>query len=107
MSARRESLTLHDAEKGAPAYEPASLGDHLRGRQFSVTSDDVCDSLAEDGPMLTPAIGGHCRGRSRQTSPKLEGQTHADDCHVRDFPRDSTSFCLKIRAWDLVHQARL
>lgn len=41
MSARRESLTLHDAEKAAPAYEPASLGDHLRGRQFSVTSDDV------------------------------------------------------------------
>lgn len=41
MSARRESLVLHDAEKAAPVYEPASLGDHLRGRQFSVTSDDV------------------------------------------------------------------
>lgn len=62
MSARRESLTFHDAEKAAPAYEPASLGDHLHGRQFSVTSDDVSDDSNRDDPMLTSTTGSHCRG---------------------------------------------
>ncbi|TLD18661.1 hypothetical protein E2P81_ATG09959 [Venturia nashicola] len=51
MSARHESTVYHDAEKAAPAYEPAGLGDHLRGRQFSVTSDDVAIVEADQGKL--------------------------------------------------------
>ncbi|RDI77944.1 hypothetical protein Vi05172_g12071 [Venturia inaequalis] len=59
MSARRESLTFHDAEKAAPAYEPASLGDHLHGRQFSVTSDDVAIVEADQGKLHRNLKGRH------------------------------------------------
>jgi yeast amino acid transporter len=40
MSLRRESITLENAEKKGPV-ETAPLGDHVRGRQFSLEPHDV------------------------------------------------------------------
>ena len=43
MSARKESLSLADPEKQVKSdpVDPASLDDHLRGRQFSLDNHDV------------------------------------------------------------------
>jgi yeast amino acid transporter len=60
MSTNRESLNLHDAEKQAPPYqEPAGLGEHLRGRQFSVTSDDVAIVEADQNKLHRNLKGRH------------------------------------------------
>ncbi|RMZ83933.1 hypothetical protein DV737_g1493, partial [Chaetothyriales sp. CBS 132003] len=60
MSARRESLTLADPEKQpASAVEPASLGEHLRGRQFSVDPHDVAMVEADQGKLHRNLKGRH------------------------------------------------
>lgn len=60
MSARRESLTLADPEKRpAGVAEPASLGAHLRGRQFSVQGDDVAIVQADQGKLHRNLKGRH------------------------------------------------
>jgi hypothetical protein len=56
MSARRESLTLENAEKKEPV-EPASLGEHARGRQFSVEQPDV-DMVEADQAKLHRRLKG-------------------------------------------------
>jgi amino acid transporter len=60
MSADKESNVLHDSEKHAPPYqEPASLGEHLRGRQLSVTSDDVAIVEADQNKLHRNLKGRH------------------------------------------------
>ena len=61
MSARRESLTLADPEKNPKhePVEPASLADHLRGRQFSVHADDVGIVQADQGQLHRGLKGRH------------------------------------------------
>lgn len=61
MSVRRESLTI--AEKGPNIYDeaaqPGTLGDHLRGRQFSVQKgDDVHQLVAADQNQLKKGLKG-------------------------------------------------
>ncbi|KAK4941165.1 hypothetical protein LTR10_018838 [Elasticomyces elasticus] len=60
MSARRESLTLANPEK-APIepVEPAGLGDHLRGRQFSVDATDVGIVTADQNKLHRNLQGRH------------------------------------------------
>ncbi|KAI1629104.1 amino-acid permease [Exophiala viscosa] len=60
MSARRESLTLANPEK-APVepVEPAGLGDHLRGRQFSVDATDVGIVTADQNKLHRNLHGRH------------------------------------------------
>ena len=60
MSSRRESLSLADPEKkAAPPVEPAGLGDHLRGRQFSVDANDVAIVSADQGKLHRNLRGRH------------------------------------------------
>lgn len=58
MSARRESVelekTTHDVVK-----EPASLGDHLRGRQFSVDAQDRAVVVADQNMLHRDLKGRH------------------------------------------------
>lgn len=58
MSARRESLTLQEEEKKEP-LEPAGLGDHLRGRQFSLEAQDVEIVQADQGQLHRNLKGRH------------------------------------------------
>jgi amino acid transporter len=61
MSSRRESLNLTDPEKhpkGAPV-EPAPLGDHVRGRQFSLEPHDVAIVEADQGKLHRNLKGRH------------------------------------------------
>ncbi len=61
MSVRRESLTIADPEKHPQAekVEPAGLGAHLRGRQFSVQEDDVVIVEADQGKLQRQLKGRH------------------------------------------------
>ncbi|KIW82102.1 hypothetical protein Z517_05129 [Fonsecaea pedrosoi CBS 271.37] len=61
MSERRESLTLQDPEKRAKsdAVDPASLADHLRGRQFSVDAHDVAIVETDQGKLHRNLRGRH------------------------------------------------
>lgn len=63
MSARRESLSLADPEKRSRAQsvsvEPASLGAHLRGRQFSVDANDVAIVEADQSKLHRRLKGRH------------------------------------------------
>lgn len=58
MSARRESLTLAE-KKDVEVGEPASLGDHIRGRQFSVDPQDVGIVEADQGKLHRDLKGRH------------------------------------------------
>jgi yeast amino acid transporter len=58
MSTRRESLTLADAEKH-DAVDPASLGQHARGRQFSIEAQDVAMVEADQGKLHRSLKGRH------------------------------------------------
>lgn len=51
MSARRESLTIAEKNDVEIATEPASLGEHLRGRQFSVEPQNVEIVEADQGKL--------------------------------------------------------
>lgn len=57
MSARRESVTLEDKVIEKP--EPASLGEHLHGRQFSVAPPDVAIVEADQGKLRRDLKGRH------------------------------------------------
>ncbi|KIW34151.1 uncharacterized protein PV07_00947 [Cladophialophora immunda] len=61
MSERRESLSLQDPEKLAKsdAVEPASLADHLHGRQFSVDAADVAIVETDQGKLHRNLQGRH------------------------------------------------
>jgi yeast amino acid transporter len=61
MSSRRESLKLaNDAEKQVdPPVEPASFGDHLRGRQFSVDAADLSIVTADQNKLHRNLKGRH------------------------------------------------
>jgi amino acid permease len=61
MSARRESLSLADPEKRrrSDAVEPASLRDHLRGRQFSIEVTDVAIVEADQSKLHRSLKGRH------------------------------------------------
>jgi amino acid transporter len=62
MSGRRESLILADPEKRARSVapvEPASLGAHLRGRQFSVDITDVAIVEADQNKLHRRLKGRH------------------------------------------------
>ncbi|OAP57211.1 hypothetical protein AYL99_07949 [Fonsecaea erecta] len=60
MSERRESLTFQDPEKRAKSdAEPASLADHLRGRQFSVDATDVAIVETDQGKLHRNLQGRH------------------------------------------------
>lgn len=60
MSLRRESLQLEDPEKkGAVPVEPSSLGDHAKGRQFSVDPHDVGMIEADQGKLHRNLKGRH------------------------------------------------
>lgn len=61
MSARRESLTLQDPEKNPKLdpVEPASLGEHVRGRQFSLENNDVAIVEADQGKLHRNLKGRH------------------------------------------------
>ncbi|KIX92946.1 uncharacterized protein Z520_11422 [Fonsecaea multimorphosa CBS 102226] len=61
MSERRESLSLQDPEKRAKAdtVEPASLADHLRGRQFSLDATDVAIVETDQGKLHRNLQGRH------------------------------------------------
>ncbi len=61
MSERRESLSLADPEKkgDSSAVEPAGLGEHLRGRQFSVDPHDVGIVEADQGKLHRNLKGRH------------------------------------------------
>lgn len=61
MSARRESLSLADPEKRtrSVSVEPASLGAHLRGRQFSVDASDVAIVEADQSKLHRRLKGRH------------------------------------------------
>lgn len=64
MSERRESLTLADPEKQArrasiTEVEPASLGEHLHGRQFSVQEQDVQIVEADQNKLHRNLKGRH------------------------------------------------
>ena len=61
MSLRRESLSLQDPEKHPitePA-KPASLKEHIRGRQFSVQDDDVVIVEADQNKLHRQLKGRH------------------------------------------------
>lgn len=58
MSAARESLHLADAEK-PPYNDPAGLGEHTRGRQFSVDGDDVAMVEADQNKLHRNLKGRH------------------------------------------------
>lgn len=58
MSARRESLTLQNAEKKEP-LETADLGEHMRGRQFSLEAHDVAIVEADQGKLHRKLKGRH------------------------------------------------
>lgn len=60
MSERRESASLADPEKhGEPPIEPGSLGDHMRGRQFSVDGNDIALVQADQGLLHRNLQGRH------------------------------------------------
>lgn len=60
MSLAKEADMLHDSEKHAPAYaEPAGLGDHLRGRQFSVAGSDTAIVEADQNKLHRNLKGRH------------------------------------------------
>jgi hypothetical protein len=61
MSSRRESLNLADPEKRARSdpVEPAGLGAHLRGRQFSVEGNDVAIVEADQSKLHRRLKGRH------------------------------------------------
>lgn len=61
MSARRESLIVAtENEKADPkTFEPASLGEHLRGRQFSVDDGDIGLVEADQGKLHRNLKGRH------------------------------------------------
>lgn len=48
-----------DVEKKFPPVEPASFGDHVRGRQFSVDGDDVAIVEADQGKLHQNLKGRH------------------------------------------------
>lgn len=50
MSARRESLTLQDAPEKVPV-DTAGIGEHARGRQFSLEAHDI-DMVEADQAKL-------------------------------------------------------
>lgn len=58
MSARRESLTILE-KKEVDIREPASLGEHVRGRQFSVTPQDVAIVEADQNKLHRDLKGRH------------------------------------------------
>lgn len=61
MSLRRESLHIQDPEKkrvsDTPA--PASFGDHVRGRQFSIENQDVAIVEADQNALHRDLKGRH------------------------------------------------
>jgi len=63
MDGRRGSLAMADAadmEKKVHSYgEPAPLGDHIRGRQFSVTDGDVAMVEADQNKLQRNLKGRH------------------------------------------------
>jgi amino acid transporter len=61
MSARRESLNLADPEKWPKSdpVEPASLGAHMRGRQFSLEGNDVAIVEADQNKLHRKLKGRH------------------------------------------------
>ena len=59
MSGRRESLNLAEREKDVETVEPASFGDHARGRQFSLEGNDVALVQADQGALHRNLKGRH------------------------------------------------
>lgn len=60
MSSRRESLTLADKEKNpTDPVEPSSLGEHVRGRQFSLDAHDVAMVEADQNQLHRSLQGRH------------------------------------------------
>lgn len=58
MSSRRESLQIEE-KKVVEAPEPASLGEHLRGRQLSVDPQDVAIVEADQNKLHRELKGRH------------------------------------------------
>lgn len=60
MSARRESLTiLEKKDVEIATTEPASFGEHVRGRQFSVDPQDVGVVEADQNKLHRDLKGRH------------------------------------------------
>jgi amino acid transporter len=60
MSAQQDSPHLTDAKEPVPAYEkPASLSEHMHGRQFSVAGDDVGMVEADQNQLHRNLKGRH------------------------------------------------
>jgi amino acid permease len=59
MSATRHSLGLDPEKDGHIPGEPASLGEHMRGRQFSVDGRDVDLVEADQGALHRNLKGRH------------------------------------------------
>lgn len=61
MSIKRESIDIAEkhATEGAPPYEPASLGEHVRGRQLSVDKDDLAIVNADQNALKRNLKGRH------------------------------------------------
>lgn len=58
MSERRESLSLQNANEKVPV-ETSGLGEHVRGRQFSLEPHDVAIVEADQGKLHRNLKGRH------------------------------------------------
>jgi amino acid transporter len=59
MSAHRESLHLAEKGDAPPAAERASFSDHTKGRQFSLTPEDVAIVEADQNQLHRNLKGRH------------------------------------------------
>lgn len=83
MDDRHPSLAVVDAvdEKQQKDYgEPASLGAHLRGRQFSVTDEDVGIVQADQGKLHRNLKGRHMQMISMSVVSRLYTESTRLSC---------------------------
>lgn len=60
MSLRNETNAIAEKHtKGVPVYEPGTLGDHARGRQFSLDPEDHAMVEADQNKLHRSLKGRH------------------------------------------------